>query len=80
MLVSQGKAKEGVRHIQEGLTSLDAMEARLARSAYFAYHVKGYAELGQVEVGLSVLAQALEFVDTHEERFYEAELYRLRAS
>jgi tetratricopeptide (TPR) repeat protein len=78
VLVRQGKANEGVRQIQEGLTSLDAMEARLYRSALLAYQVEGYAELGQVDVGLSLLAQALEFVDTQDERYYEAELYRIR--
>src|SRR5258705_6356584 len=78
VLVRQGKANEGLRQIQEALTSLDAMEARLFRPAYLAYQAEGYAELGQVEVGLSRLAQALEFVDKHDERFYEAELYRLK--
>jgi hypothetical protein len=80
VLVSQGKANEGLRQIQEGLTSLDAMEVRLFRSAYLAYQVEGYAELGQVDVGLSLLAHALEFVDTQDERFYEAELYRLKGT
>jgi len=78
VLVRQGKANEGLRQIQESLTSLDAMEARLGRSAYLAYQAEGYAKLGQVDVGLSLLAQALEFVDTHDERDYEAELYRLK--
>ncbi len=78
VLVGQGKANEGVPQIQEGLTSLDAMEARLARSAYLAHQADGYAELGQVDVGLSLVAQALAFVDKQDERFYEAELYRLK--
>src|SRR5262249_36882788 len=33
---------------------------------------------GQAEEGLSVLAEALAVVDKTEERFYEAELYRLK--
>jgi hypothetical protein len=56
------------------------MEARLSRSAYLAYQAEGYAELGQVDVGLSLLAQTLEFVDKHDERYYEAELYRLKGT
>jgi len=67
-----------LRQIQEALTSSDAMGARLSRSLLLAYQAEGYAELGQVDVGLSLVAQALEFVDTHDERFYEAELYRLK--
>src|SRR6266545_7570731 len=54
------------------------MEVRLSRSPYLTYQAEGYAKLGQVDVGLSVLAQALEFVDKHDERFYETELYRIR--
>ena len=33
---------------------------------------------GQVEEGLRVLAEALTLVDTTEERWWEAELYRLK--
>jgi tetratricopeptide (TPR) repeat protein len=76
--VRQGDANEGLRQIQEGLTPLDAMEVRLTQSAFLTYQVEGYAELGQVEAGLSLVAQALGFVDKHDERFYEAELYRLK--
>jgi predicted ATPase len=36
------------------------------------------SEAGQVEEGLRVLAEALTVVDTNGERFYEAELYRLK--
>jgi predicted ATPase len=80
VLVNQGKAYEGVRHIREALTSLDAMEAKIARSAFLAYQAEGYAALGQCEAGLSRLAQALAFVETQDERFYEAELYRLKGT
>jgi class 3 adenylate cyclase/predicted ATPase len=78
VLVRQGNVNEGLRQIQAGLTSLDAMETRISRSLLFTYQAEGYAELGQVEVGLSLVAQALEFVDKHDERIYEAELYRLK--
>ena len=37
-----------------------------------------HAKVGQVEEGLSVVAEALAFVDKTGERFYEAELYRLK--
>src|SRR5262249_52632289 len=37
-----------------------------------------YGETGQTEDGLNAVAEALEAVDRTEERFYEAELYRLK--
>jgi len=39
---------------------------------------EAYGKLGQAEEGLSALAEALTAVDKTGERFYEAELYRLK--
>jgi predicted ATPase len=39
---------------------------------------EAYGKAGQTEEGLSALAEALERADKTEERFYEAELYRLK--
>jgi predicted ATPase len=37
-----------------------------------------YGKAGQAEEGLSVLTEALDFVDKTGERCYEAELYRIK--
>jgi len=37
-----------------------------------------YGKAGQVEEGLTVLAEALTLIDKTEERYFEAELYRLK--
>jgi predicted ATPase len=42
--------------------------------------VEAYGKGGQVEEGLSVLAEALAQVEKTDERFYEAELYRLKGT
>ena len=39
---------------------------------------EAYGSTGQVEAGRRVLAEALTFVDTTEERWWEAELHRLK--
>ena len=39
---------------------------------------EGYGEIGQPEKGLDLLAEALDIAKRIEERFYEAELYRLK--
>jgi predicted ATPase len=41
---------------------------------------EAYGKRGQAEEGLTVLAEALGVVDKNEERFYEAELYRLKGT
>jgi predicted ATPase len=78
VLLHQGRAAEGVQLIQEALSSLDVIEVHIFRPEWLAYQAEGYAEMGQVESGLAVLTQALEFVERNDERYYEAELYRLK--
>ncbi|HLB78720.1 MAG TPA: hypothetical protein VJO72_16945, partial [Candidatus Dormibacteraeota bacterium] len=39
---------------------------------------EAYGRAGQAEAGLAMLAEALEAVDKYGERFYEAELHRLK--
>ena len=45
---------------------------------YLALLSEGYGKLGRVGEGLSALVEALAVVDKTGERYYEAELYRLR--
>ena len=39
---------------------------------------EAYGNIGQIEAGLSMLTEAMVFADAHGDRFWEAELYRLR--
>jgi predicted ATPase len=48
------------------------------RPYWLALLAEAHRNAGQVEEGLSVLAEALAAVDKTGERFYEAELYRLK--
>jgi len=48
------------------------------RPHFLALLAEAYAKVGQVEEGLSMLAEALTAVDRTGEQFYEAELYRLK--
>ncbi len=45
---------------------------------FLALLATAYEKVGQAEEGLAVLAEALALVDKTGERFYEAELYRLK--
>jgi tetratricopeptide (TPR) repeat protein len=54
------------------------MGAELIRPFWLALLAKAYGKAGQVEEGLTVLAEALGMVDKNGERNYEAELYRLK--
>ncbi|HEV8715296.1 MAG TPA: hypothetical protein VGX03_21005, partial [Candidatus Binatia bacterium] len=55
-----------------------AVGAGLFLSYFLVLRAEAYGKAGQAEDGLAALAEALTVVDTSGERFYEAELYRLK--
>jgi predicted ATPase len=77
-LVEQGQVEEGIAQMQQGLAAFRAAETEMGRTARLLWLAVAYAKVGQVEEGLTVLAEALAIVDKTEERAYEAELYRLK--
>jgi predicted ATPase len=74
----QGQGEEGIAQIQQGLAALRAIRAEGMRSHSLALLAEAYGKANRAEEGLSVLAEALDIVSKTGERFYEAELYRLR--
>ena len=77
-LAAQGKGVEGMAQIDQGLASRRALGAELWWTYYLALAAEASGKAGQVEEGLSLLTEALTIVDKTGERFYEAELYRLK--
>ena len=77
-LAEQGQGEEGIAQIRQGLTAYRATGAELFRPHYLALLAEAYQKNGQVEEGLVTVAEALAFVDRTEERFYEAELWRIK--
>jgi predicted ATPase len=77
-LAVQGQAEEGIAQIHQGLTGWRATNSRVIGPYFLALLAEVYAKGGQVEKGLSLLAEALDAVDRTRERMYEAELYRLK--
>jgi len=75
-LAEQGE--EGTDQIRQGMAAWRAVGAELARPYYLALLAEACAKGGQVEEGLSAVAEALATVHKTGERFYEAELYRLQ--
>jgi predicted ATPase len=77
-LVAQREGEKGLAEIRRGLSAYEATGAYLTRPYFLALLAEGYGQVGQPEEGLSVLANALASVHRYGERFYEAELYRLK--
>ena len=76
-LAAQGQGVEGIAQMRQGLAALRATGTAVGMPRYLAWLAEAYGQVGQVDEGLHLLAEALTIVDTTGERFYEAELHRL---
>ncbi|MBI2360624.1 MAG: AAA family ATPase [Deltaproteobacteria bacterium] len=77
-LTERGKGKKGIAQMRQGLDAFAATGAELTRSYFLVLLAEAYGKAGGTEQGLTLLAEARDFVDKHGERFYEAEIYRLK--
>ncbi len=77
-LAEEGRGEEGIAQIRQGLAALQAKGAEAGRPLYLAMLAEAYGKVGQAKEGLSALSEALTLVNKTEERYYEAELYRLK--
>jgi predicted ATPase len=77
-LVEQGREEEGIAQMRQGMAAWRATGAEFARTYFLALLAEASVKARQAEEGLTLLAEALAVVGKAGERFYEAELYRLR--
>jgi predicted ATPase len=80
VLVQQGQGGTGIVQIHQGLAAYRTTGAEIWRPYFLSLLAEAYGNVGQTKEGLSVLAEALAAVDKTGERFYEAELYRLKGT
>jgi predicted ATPase len=66
--------------MQQGSAAYRETGAELEWPYFLALQAEAYGKVGQIEEGLGVLAEALAQVDRTGERFWEAELYRLKGT
>jgi class 3 adenylate cyclase/tetratricopeptide (TPR) repeat protein len=77
-LTHQGQAAEGIALMQQGIASATATGADVYRPYFLAICLEAMSNVGDWESGLRLLDEAVEAADRTGERFYEAELYRLK--
>jgi DNA-binding winged helix-turn-helix (wHTH) protein/predicted ATPase len=78
VLVEQGRTEEGVAELQHHLAHYRELGSEVARSKFLGLLARALGRAGKVWDGLRVLEEAFEFVRTRGERYYEAELYRIK--
>jgi predicted ATPase len=76
-LAEEGCGEEGLVQIRQGLTTYRATREELGVSSYLILQADAYGKTGNFAEGYNSFAEAQEFIRNTEERFWEAELYRL---
>jgi predicted ATPase len=77
ILAEQGQVEEGILHMRQVIAD-DTVSGGLWTQSFLALLAEVYGKAAQVEEGLNTLAEASATVDKTGERYYEAELYRLK--
>jgi predicted ATPase/class 3 adenylate cyclase len=77
-VAAQGQLAEGIAQIREGFAAWRAQGARVMWPWFLALLAEACGKAGQVEEGLHALDEALEAIQTMEDRIYGAEVYRLK--
>jgi predicted ATPase len=77
-LAAQGQIEEGIEQMRQGLAFLRAVGADARRSYYLGLLTEVCLWAGQHDAGLEAVSEALDLVETHGERWWQAELHRLQ--
>lgn len=77
-LIEQGRGAEGIAQMQEALAAIQAIGTGLSWPWNLCLLAKGYAETDGLDDGLGALEEALAVADEHEDRFYDAEIHRVK--
>ena len=80
VLAMRGDAVESVAQIRQGLAATEGTGLKLFRPYFLALLAEACGQAGQPEAGLTTLAEALALVAATEERWWEAEVYRLQGA
>ena len=75
---AENLAEERSGQIAQGIDAWQATGAKDGRPYYLALLAESYSKTGQMKEGLALLGEALGAIHENGERYYEAELYRLK--
>jgi DNA-binding winged helix-turn-helix (wHTH) protein/tetratricopeptide (TPR) repeat protein len=77
-LSEQGHVQEGIEQMRAGLTALEATATALVRPHFLSLLAEGLSKLDRLDEAWALLEEATTMVSHNGERYYEAELYRLK--
>jgi predicted ATPase len=77
-LAMQGQGEAGLAQVRQGIAATLATGAAILVPYFCTMLAEVYDHLGHTEDGLQALAEAQTLVEQHDERWWEAEIHRLR--
>lgn len=77
-LILLGQLQEGVDQIRAGMTHHMSIGDRCYMTGPYGYLAEGHAKAGRLDQALVTLDEAIAHVEETDERYFEAELYRMR--
>jgi predicted ATPase len=77
-LVQQGQNEAGVTLMQQGIRAWQTIGICLVLPYYQTLLAEAYGAIGQADKGVQVLDEVLAHINATQERFYEAELWRIK--
>jgi predicted ATPase/class 3 adenylate cyclase len=78
LLTQSGDPESGIELMRNALAATKATAEHNRRTLYLAYLASAHAKLGQPTIALELLDEAIQTAEMTSERFFEAELHRLR--
>jgi predicted ATPase len=76
--IERGREEEAIEQMRQGMAALQTTGAQLLRPHFLALLAGGLEQAGRADEALGVLDEALATADSTGERYYQAELYRLK--
>jgi len=80
LLAQSGNPQRGIELMREAMAGAESSADRTNRTYYLGHVASAHAVAGEAQAGLAVLDQAFEIAEAANERFFVAELYRLRGT
>jgi tetratricopeptide (TPR) repeat protein len=77
-LSEAGRELEGIELMRAGLAALEVTATALVRPHFLALLAEALSKLGRIDEASALLDEATTIVENNGERYYEAELYRLK--
>jgi predicted ATPase len=77
-LAQQGQGEAGIAQLRHGVAAVRATKAPFFGTYNLTLLAEAYYTVGEPAAGLAVLAEALALVEQTGERYWEAEIYRLK--